>query len=97
MQLVSFYLLSICDDFGITLVKWEDAAGIWTTSVYQYVCYRVLYSYPINTEYTYIHAAVAIYVLEGTPPECIYQVDAADPENAELNVSCVKEKNPEMI
>ncbi|NXG74555.1 CDHR3 protein, partial [Baryphthengus martii] len=30
---------------------------------------------------------VTIYVLEGAPPECIYQVDAADPENAELKYS----------
>lgn len=60
--------------------------------MYQYVCCCVLYSYLINIEYTYIHAAVTIYVLEGTPPECIYQVDAADPENAELKVSCIKEK-----
>ncbi|XP_009705987.1 PREDICTED: cadherin-related family member 3 [Cariama cristata] len=30
---------------------------------------------------------VTIYVLEGTPPEFIYQVDAADPENAELKYS----------
>ncbi|NWV12146.1 CDHR3 protein, partial [Ptilonorhynchus violaceus] len=30
---------------------------------------------------------VMIYVLEGTPPECIYQVDAADPENAKLKYS----------
>ncbi|NXY81906.1 CDHR3 protein, partial [Alcedo cyanopectus] len=31
--------------------------------------------------------AVAIYILEGTPPECIYQVEAADPENAQLKYS----------
>ncbi|KAL2309040.1 hypothetical protein Nmel_005218, partial [Mimus melanotis] len=30
---------------------------------------------------------VTIYVLEGTPPERIYQVDAADPENAKLQYS----------
>ncbi|NXT97699.1 CDHR3 protein, partial [Buphagus erythrorhynchus] len=30
---------------------------------------------------------VTIYVLEGTPPERIYQVDAADPENAKLEYS----------
>ncbi|NXS22101.1 CDHR3 protein, partial [Mystacornis crossleyi] len=30
---------------------------------------------------------VTIYVLEGTPPEHIYQVDAADPENAKLKYS----------
>lgn len=60
--------------------------------MYQYVCCRVLCSSPINTEYTYIHAAVTIYVLEGTRPERIYQVDAADPESAELKVSCIKEK-----
>ncbi|NXN86088.1 CDHR3 protein, partial [Bombycilla garrulus] len=30
---------------------------------------------------------VTIYVLEGTPPERIYQVDAADPENAKLKYS----------
>lgn len=51
-------------------------------------------SYLINTEYTYIHAAVMIYVLEGTPPERIYQVSATDPENAELKVSYIKEKIP---
>lgn len=65
--------------------------------MYQCVCCCVHCSYPINTEYSYIHAAVTIYVLEGTPPERIYQVDAADPENAELKVSCTEEKNPEMI
>ncbi|KFV97166.1 Cadherin-related family member 3, partial [Eurypyga helias] len=32
---------------------------------------------------------VTIYVLEGTPPEFIYQVDAADPENAELKTNSV--------
>jgi len=77
--LISFYLFSIC-------------IFIFSPSACQYVCCRVLYSYLINTEYTYIHAAVTIYVLEGTPPERIYQVDAADPENAELKVSCIKEK-----
>ncbi|NXI38090.1 CDHR3 protein, partial [Galbula dea] len=30
---------------------------------------------------------VTIYVLEGTPPERIYQIDATDPENAELKYS----------
>ncbi|NXB41298.1 CDHR3 protein, partial [Eulacestoma nigropectus] len=30
---------------------------------------------------------VKVYVLEGTPPESIYQVDAADPENAKLKYS----------
>ncbi|KFQ83098.1 Cadherin-related family member 3, partial [Phoenicopterus ruber ruber] len=30
---------------------------------------------------------VTIYVLEGTPPECIYQVNAYDPENAELKTN----------
>ncbi|KFQ03725.1 Cadherin-related family member 3, partial [Leptosomus discolor] len=30
---------------------------------------------------------VTIYILEGTPPECIYKVDAADPENAELKTN----------
>ncbi|KFO94140.1 Cadherin-related family member 3, partial [Buceros rhinoceros silvestris] len=30
---------------------------------------------------------VTVYVLEGTPPERIYQVDAADPENAELKTN----------
>ncbi|NXU63205.1 CDHR3 protein, partial [Horornis vulcanius] len=30
---------------------------------------------------------VTIYVLERTPPECIYQVNAADPENAKLKYS----------
>lgn len=38
-----------------------------------------------------------IYVLERTPPERIYQVDAADPENAKLKVSCIKQKTPEII
>lgn len=55
------------------------------------------YSCLINTEYTYIRAAVTIYVLEGTPPERIYQVNATDPENAELKVSYIKEKNPDII
>lgn len=65
--------------------------------MHQSLCCYVLYFYPDNTEYTYIHAAVTIYMLEGTPPERIYQVDAADPENAKLKVSCIKQKTPEMI
>ncbi|NWS84200.1 CDHR3 protein, partial [Toxostoma redivivum] len=32
---------------------------------------------------------VTIYVLEGSPPERIYQVDAADPENAKLKYSLI--------
>ncbi|KAF1674041.1 Cadherin-related family member 3, partial [Pygoscelis papua] len=40
---------------------------------------------------------VAIYVLEGTPPECIYQVDAADPENAELNYSLLPAPVPFLV
>ncbi|KAF4793902.1 cadherin-related family member 3 [Turdus rufiventris] len=40
-----------------------------------------------NAEYTYIHAAVTVFVLEGTPPGRIYQVDATDPENAKLKYS----------
>ncbi|PKU42152.1 hypothetical protein llap_7548 [Limosa lapponica baueri] len=51
-------------------------------------------SYPINTEYTYIHTAVTIYVLEGTRMGCIYQVDAADPENAELKYSLLPKSVP---
>ncbi|NXA26178.1 CDHR3 protein, partial [Ibidorhyncha struthersii] len=37
---------------------------------------------------------VTIYVLEGTRPECIYQVDAADPESAELKYSLLPEPVP---
>ncbi|NXJ73504.1 CDHR3 protein, partial [Trogon melanurus] len=37
---------------------------------------------------------VAIYVLEGTPPECIYQIDAADPENADLKYSLLPASVP---
>ncbi|NXT93857.1 CDHR3 protein, partial [Anhinga rufa] len=40
---------------------------------------------------------VMIYVLEGTPPECIYQVDAADPENAELKYSLFPESVPFLV
>ncbi|KAF1515379.1 Cadherin-related family member 3, partial [Eudyptula albosignata] len=40
---------------------------------------------------------VVIYVLEGTPPECIYQVDAADPENAELNYSLLPAPVPFLV
>ncbi|NXA95879.1 CDHR3 protein, partial [Melanocharis versteri] len=38
--------------------------------------------------------AVTIYVLEGTPPERIYQVDAADPENAKLKYSLLPATAP---
>ncbi|NXW12234.1 CDHR3 protein, partial [Circaetus pectoralis] len=40
---------------------------------------------------------VTIYVLEGTPPECIYQVDAADPENAELKYSLLPAPVPFLV
>ncbi|NWV24681.1 CDHR3 protein, partial [Origma solitaria] len=40
---------------------------------------------------------VTIYVLEGTPPERIYQVDAADPENAKLKYSLVPATVPFLI
>ncbi|NXF40655.1 CDHR3 protein, partial [Nyctibius bracteatus] len=40
---------------------------------------------------------VTIYVLEGTPPECIYQVDAADPENAELKYSLLPASVPFLV
>ncbi|NXP55377.1 CDHR3 protein, partial [Heliornis fulica] len=40
---------------------------------------------------------VTIYVLEGTPPEYIYQVDAADPENAELKYSLLPVPVPFMV
>ncbi|NXJ02099.1 CDHR3 protein, partial [Psophia crepitans] len=40
---------------------------------------------------------VTIYVLEGTPPERIYQVDAADPENAELKYSLLPAQVPFVI
>ncbi|NWV62577.1 CDHR3 protein, partial [Malurus elegans] len=40
---------------------------------------------------------VTIYVLEGTPPECIYQVDAADPENAKLRYSLLPATVPFLI
>ncbi|RLW01975.1 hypothetical protein DV515_00007517, partial [Chloebia gouldiae] len=43
-----------------------------------------------NTE-SYIHAAVTIYVMERKPPERIYQVDAADPENAKLKIRVTKD------
>lgn len=65
--------------------------------MHQPLCCCALYFHPDNAEYTYIHAAVTVYVLEGTPPGRIYQVDAADPESAQLKVSCVKQKTPEMM
>ncbi|NXB94448.1 CDHR3 protein, partial [Vidua chalybeata] len=37
---------------------------------------------------------VTIYVLERKPPECIYQVDAADPENAKLKYSLLPATAP---
>ncbi|NXE80119.1 CDHR3 protein, partial [Cochlearius cochlearius] len=40
---------------------------------------------------------VTIYVLEGTPPEHIYQVDAADPEKAELKYSLLPATVPFFI
>lgn len=40
---------------------------------------------------------MTIYVLEGMPPGRIYQVDAADPENMKLKVSCIKQKTPKVI
>ncbi|NXU11083.1 CDHR3 protein, partial [Pardalotus punctatus] len=40
---------------------------------------------------------VTIYVLEGTPPERIYQVDAADPENAKLKYSLLPATVPFLI
>ncbi|NWR61886.1 CDHR3 protein, partial [Bucorvus abyssinicus] len=40
---------------------------------------------------------VTIYLLEGTPPERIYQVDAADPENAELKYSLLPEPVPFLV
>ncbi|NXB02747.1 CDHR3 protein, partial [Cnemophilus loriae] len=40
---------------------------------------------------------VTIYVLEGTPPERIYQVDAADPENAKLKYSLLPATMPFVI
>ncbi|NXB15142.1 CDHR3 protein, partial [Rhagologus leucostigma] len=40
---------------------------------------------------------VMIYMLEGTPPECIYQVDAADPENAKLKYSLLPATVPFLI
>ncbi|NXK02759.1 CDHR3 protein, partial [Herpetotheres cachinnans] len=40
---------------------------------------------------------VMIYVLEGTPPECIYQVDAADPENADLKYSLLPASVPFLV
>ncbi|NXD78175.1 CDHR3 protein, partial [Halcyon senegalensis] len=40
---------------------------------------------------------VTIYILEGTPPECIYQVDAADPENAELKYSLQRAPVPFLV
>ncbi|KAM7127284.1 cadherin-related family member 3 [Ciconia maguari] len=40
---------------------------------------------------------VTIYVLEGTPPGCIYQVDAADPENAELKYSLLPASVPFLV
>ncbi|XP_017666991.1 PREDICTED: cadherin-related family member 3 isoform X1 [Lepidothrix coronata] len=38
-----------------------------------------------------------IYVLEGTRPQCIYQVDAADPENAKLKYSLLPTTVPFLI
>lgn len=64
--------------------------------MHQSLCCCALYFYPDNTE-SYIPAAVTIYVMERKPPERIYQVDAADPENANLKVSCIKQKTPEII
>ncbi|NXW05146.1 CDHR3 protein, partial [Fregetta grallaria] len=40
---------------------------------------------------------VTIYVLEGTSPECIYQVNAADPENAELKYSLLPAPVPFLV
>ncbi|NXB59162.1 CDHR3 protein, partial [Struthidea cinerea] len=40
---------------------------------------------------------VTIYMLEGTPPERIYQVDAADPENAKLQYSLLPATVPFLI
>ncbi|NWW86583.1 CDHR3 protein, partial [Rhynochetos jubatus] len=40
---------------------------------------------------------VTIYVLEGTPPALIYQVDAADPENAELKYSLLPAPVPFLV
>ncbi|NWV86881.1 CDHR3 protein, partial [Dasyornis broadbenti] len=40
---------------------------------------------------------VTIFVLEGTPPECIYRVDAADPENAKLKYSLLPATVPFLI
>ncbi|NXF62199.1 CDHR3 protein, partial [Ciccaba nigrolineata] len=40
---------------------------------------------------------VTVHVLEGTPPEHIYQVDAADPENAELKYSLLPAPVPFLV
>ncbi|XP_068018532.1 cadherin-related family member 3 [Melanerpes formicivorus] len=40
---------------------------------------------------------VTIYVLEGTPPGCIYQTDAADPENANLKYSLLPAQVPFLV
>ncbi|NXF98485.1 CDHR3 protein, partial [Eubucco bourcierii] len=40
---------------------------------------------------------VTIYVLEGTPPGCIYQTEAADPENAKLNYSWLPAQVPFLV
>ncbi|NXH12097.1 CDHR3 protein, partial [Bucco capensis] len=40
---------------------------------------------------------VTIYVLEGTPPERIYQVDATDPENAQLRYSLLPAPVPFLV
>ncbi|NWV98966.1 CDHR3 protein, partial [Machaerirhynchus nigripectus] len=40
---------------------------------------------------------VTIYILEGTPPERIYRVDAADPENAKLKYSLLPATVPFLI
>ncbi|RMC10350.1 hypothetical protein DUI87_13153 [Hirundo rustica rustica] len=73
----------------------EDTAGrtdlnvltIQVTDKNEHPVFRGNVEIQNNTEYTYIHAAVTIYVLEGVPPGPIYQVDAADPENAKLKYS----------
>ncbi|NXN08085.1 CDHR3 protein, partial [Indicator maculatus] len=40
---------------------------------------------------------VTIYVLERTPPGCIYQTDAADPENAKLKYSLLPAQVPFLV
>ncbi|KAM9389728.1 cadherin-related family member 3 [Phaethornis superciliosus] len=39
-------------------------------------------------------AIQTVYILEGTPPGCIYQVDAADPEDAELKYLLLPSSTP---